>query len=157
MRGSSNFQWCRLIAVSLVQPVGAVLKRVWSSGYDVSLTRWRSPVRSWVPVWFHLLLPLICKFRTQFYQKETSIGHEASWPIRVAMKKSPQLQEWYPRIKEKLAQLLDEQNRFHAYFLKDVCFGDVLIHVRIVSGGQNAIVLIRHKMLLVSGQFGRMV
>ena len=59
--------------------------------------------------------------------------------------------------KQKLEQLLDEQIRFHAYFLKDVCFGDILIHVRIVSGGQHAIVLIRHKMLLISRQFGRVV
>ena len=31
-------------------------RHLWSSGYDVSLTRWRSPVRSWPGV-FHMIIP----------------------------------------------------------------------------------------------------
>ena len=54
MPWASNHQPCKFIAVGLMQsfcaPIFLIVKRVWSSGYDVSLTRWRSPVRSWVPV-----------------------------------------------------------------------------------------------------------
>ena len=39
---------CCLKQISLMQVMPATyFRHLWSSGYDVSLTRWRSPVRSW--------------------------------------------------------------------------------------------------------------
>ena len=97
---------------------GSISMRVWSSGYDVCLTRWRSPVRSWVPVWFHLRFLFTCRSCTQFYQGNlhrtriimTNSGCSENVTTIVGMRFLP------------LKQLLDKRICFHADFSWNMCF-----------------------------------
>ena len=56
-------------------------EHLWSSGYDVSLTRWRSPVRSWPGV-FVVLLRGGCACKQQYEVMMLSCVGSA-WVVRL--------------------------------------------------------------------------